>query len=81
VARNPLTEGERAALGALADTSGCVLVEVPPGTRFHPGTMDKSATRSEPSEEDLVLECLAPGLRLEGTTGSLVHPRVLVGTA
>jgi hypothetical protein len=81
VARAPLTDDERAALAALAAASGCVLVEVPAGARFHAGTMDKAATRSEPSEEDLVLECLAPGLRLEGTTGSLVHPRVLVGTA
>ncbi len=81
VARNALTASERSALAALAEASGCELIEVPPGARFVSATMEKAATRSEPSEEDHVLECLMPGLRLAGTQGGLVHPRVLVATA
>jgi hypothetical protein len=81
VGRHSLTAPERASLAALAEASGCELIEVPAGARFVSATMEKAATRSDPSEEDHVLECLMPGLRLAGTQGGLVHPRVLVATA
>jgi hypothetical protein len=42
--------------------------------------MDKAMVQADPAEEGNVLECLMPGLRLAGTDGALVFPRVLVAT-
>lgn len=81
VARHPLTVPERAALVALADAAGCELIEVAVGARFSSASMEKVGTRSEPADEDHVLECVMPGLRLAGTQGAVAHPRVIVATA
>ncbi len=81
VQRHPLTEAEREALASMAEAAGCELIEVPAGARFASATMEKAGTRSEPSEEDHVLECVMPGLRAAGTQGAAVHPRVIVATA
>ena len=37
--------------------------------------------RPEPADEDHVLECVMPGLRLAQSQGAVVHPRVIVATA
>lgn len=81
VTRNPLTREERDALVGLAELARCVLLDVPAGTRFASATMEKVATRAEPAEEDHVLECLMPGLRLGDSQGAVVHPKVVVATA
>lgn len=78
--RDPLSPGESEALEALALAAGCALVSVAPGTRFNAAQMERVGTRSEPAEEGHVLECVVPGLRLAGSTGSLLHPRVIVAT-
>jgi hypothetical protein len=80
VARIHLTQDERIALGAMADAAGCQLIDVQIGQRFSSTTMEKAATRVEPADEDHVLECLMPGLRMAETTGAVVHPRVVVAT-
>jgi hypothetical protein len=51
------------------------------GQRYSAATMDKAGERAEPADEGLVVACVMPGLRLAGSAGSLVHPRVIVGTA
>lgn len=81
VTRHPVTAAEREALGAAALAAGCELIDVPAGARFSSATMEKAGTRPEPAEEDHVLECVMPGLRLAGAAGAAVHPRVLVATA
>lgn len=79
-AQAPLLERERSAIGALAAAAGCSLMIPDAGVRFLPGSMDKAASVSDPAEEGNVVECLVPGLRLAGTDGSLVVPRVVVAT-
>ena len=79
-AQAPLLERERAAIGALAAAAGCSLIIPDAGVRFSPASMDKAASVSDPAEEGNVVECLVPGLRLSGTDGSLVLPRVVVAT-
>jgi chromosome segregation protein len=79
-AQAPLLERERSAIGALAAAAGCALIIPEAGVRFSPGSMDKAASVSDPAEEGNVVECLVPGLRLAGTDGSLVLPRVVVAT-
>ncbi|HLM73961.1 MAG TPA: hypothetical protein VK459_14750 [Polyangiaceae bacterium] len=79
-AQAPLLEREKSAIGALAAAAGCSLIIPDAGVRFSPGSMDKAASVSDPAEEGNVVECLVPGLRLAGTDGSLVLPRVVVAT-
>lgn len=79
--RSALTDDERRALAAGAAAAGCELVEAPVGQRYSAATMDKAGERAEPADEGLVVACAMPGLRLSGSAGSLVHPRVIVGTA
>lgn len=79
--RSPVEGGEREALERAAQAAGCALAWVEPGARFDAGAMDKAGERSEPSEEGLVLACVAPGLLAASGGGSLVHPRVVVATA
>jgi hypothetical protein len=81
VTRHPLTAVEQECLGAAAAAAGCELITVPAGQRFTSATMEKAGTRPEPAEEDHVLECVMPGVRLAGGQGAAVHPRVLVATA
>lgn len=81
VARAPLTEAELNAIAAMATAAGCSLVRVDPGTRHAPASMEKVGARTAPAEEDLVLECVMPGLRVAGAQGLAVQPRVIVGTA
>lgn len=81
VVRHPLATDERASLGVMAEAAGCELIDVPRGQRFASASMDKVGARPEPADEDHVLECLMPGLRLVGTQGAVVHPRVIVATA
>lgn len=81
VTRYALSREEREALGALAEASGCALIEVAPGARFASASMEKVATRSEPADEDHVLACLMPGVRLAESQGAVVHPKVVVATA
>lgn len=69
---------EKAALSALASAAGCELITPAAGTKFAATSMDKASTISEPAEEGNVVECLIPGLRLTGTEGALVFPRVVV---
>ncbi len=76
----PLTQAERSALAALAQAARCDLIEPPLGARFDSELMDKLATALDPSEEGNVLACLMPGLRLAGTEGALVFPKVKVAT-
>jgi predicted nucleic acid-binding Zn-ribbon protein len=76
----PLTAVERAALPRLAEASGCELIEPEHGVRFASSSMDKASTQPDPAEEGNVLGCLMPGLRLAGTEGALVFPRVLVAS-
>lgn len=80
-AKAELTAEERAALAKAAQAAGCELVEPPVGQRFHAAAMDKAGERAEPADEGLVVACVMPGLRLAGTAGAVVHPRVIVGTA
>ena len=81
VTRHPLTAVEQEALAAAALAAGCELITVAAGQRFTSATMEKAGTRPEPAEEDHVLECVMPGVRLAGGQGAAVHPRVLVATA
>ncbi len=81
VTRHALTATEREALARAAESAGCALIEVSAGTRFASASMEKVATRSEPADEDHVLECLMPGLRLAESQGAVVHPKVVVATA
>lgn len=76
----PLQDRERAALRGLAEAAGCELIAPEHGVRFSASSMDKASTTPDPAEEGNVLECLLPGLRLAGSDGSLVFPRVLVAT-
>jgi len=78
VVQAPLLERERAALTALSSAAGCELIVPKAGTRFSASLMDKASTVSEPAEEGNVVECLVPGVRLAGTDGALVFPRVVV---
>jgi hypothetical protein len=80
VAAAPLTSAERAPLAQLAQASGCELIEPDHGVRFSSSSMDKASTQPDPAEEGNVLACLMPGLRLAGTDGALVFPRVLVAS-
>jgi hypothetical protein len=79
--RAALGDDERRALTAAAAAAGCELVEAAVGARYGAATMDKAGERPEPADEGLVVACVMPGLRLAGSAGSLVHPRVIVGTA
>ncbi len=81
VTRHALTAVEREALTRAAEAAGCALIEVAAGTRFASASMEKVAARSEPADEDHVLECLMPGVRLAESTGAAVHPKVVVATA
>lgn len=74
----PLLSRERTALSGLAAAAGCELITPSAGTRFSASSMDKASSISEPAEEGNVVECLVPGLRLTGTDGALVFPRVVV---
>ncbi len=76
----PLSDRERASLPALAAAAGCELISPEHGARFSPSAMDKAMTQADPAEEGNVLDCLLPGLRLAGTDGAMVFPRVLVAT-
>ena len=78
IVTQPLAPQERAALADLAAAAGCQLIEPALGMRFSSLSMDKADTASDPAEADNVLECLIPGLRLAGSDGSLVFPRVRV---
>ena len=79
--RASLTDDERRGLLGAASAAGCELVEAAVGARFGAATMDKAGERAEPADEGLVVACVMPGLRLAGSAGSLLHPRVIVGTA
>ncbi|MBK8694572.1 MAG: hypothetical protein IPN17_20400 [Deltaproteobacteria bacterium] len=79
--RSTLGDDERRALSRAAAAAGCELVEAALGQRYSAASMDKAGERAEPAEEGLVVACVMPGLRLAGSAGSLVHPRVIVGTA
>jgi hypothetical protein len=81
VARAPLTEAEGRALAAMSTAAGCELAPVTLGTRYASATMEKVGTRVDPADEDLVLECAMPGLRILGAPGLAVQPRVIVGVA
>ena len=72
---------KRMAVCVPAAAAGCELVEAALGQRYSAASMDKAGERAEPAEEGLVVACVMPGLRLAGSAGSLVHPRVIVGTA
>lgn len=78
--RSALGDDERRALARAAAAAGCELVEAAVGQRYSAGSMEKAGERPEPAEEGLVVACVMPGLRLAGSAGSLVHPRVIVGT-
>lgn len=80
-ARSGLTAEERAALAKAAAAAGCELVEPDVGQRYNAAAMEKAGERAEPADEGLVVACVMPGLRLAGTAGAVVHPRVIVGTA
>ncbi len=75
-----LSEREKIALRALATAAGCELIAPEHGARFSVTAMDKASTEQDPAEEGNVLECLIPGLRLAGTEGAMVFPRVVVAT-
>lgn len=77
----PLLSREQAAISALADAAGCELVLPKMGERFSPSSMEKVKTVSEPSEEGNVVDCAMPGLRLAGSEGALVLPKVVVAIA
>lgn len=78
--RMGLIHEEREALEAMAAAAGCELVEVGSGQRFSAAAMEKVGVRAEPAEEGNVLECVMPGLRKAGNSGSLVHPKVVVAS-
>ncbi len=79
--RSALTADEGVALAKAAAAAGCDLVVPEVGQRFNAATMDKAGERAEPADEGLVVACVMPGVRLVGTAGAVVHPRVIVGTA
>lgn len=79
--RGALSDDERRCLARAAAAAGCELIEPATGARYSAATMEKAAERAEPAEEGLVVACAMPGLRLAGSAGSVVHPRVIVGTA
>ena len=76
----PLTSRERDALPGLAGAAGCELIVPERGARFAGAAMEKASTQVDPAEEGNVLDCLLPGLRLSGTDGTMVAPRVVVAT-
>ena len=80
VLSSPLAEREATALRGLAAAAGCEIIAPEPGARFSGQSMDKASVVVDPAEEGNVVECLMPGLRLAGTEGALVFPRVLVAT-
>jgi hypothetical protein len=75
-----LSDVERVALTALAQAAGCEVIAIDVGTKFSATTMERAASEPDPAEEGNVLACWIPGLRLAGTDGSIVFPRVLVAT-
>jgi hypothetical protein len=75
-----LGDREKTALRALAAAAGCELITPEHGARFSVSAMDKASTEQDPAEEGNVLDCLMPGLRLAGTEGAMVFPRVVVAT-
>lgn len=78
VAQMPLSDDERASLQGMSEAAGCELIVPDAGTRYTSSSMDKTATLREPSEEGNVLDCMMPGLRLAGTAGAFVFPKVKV---
>ena len=79
--KSALSADEGMALAKAAVAAGCELLEPAVGQRFNAATMDKAGERAEPADEGLVVACVMPGVRLVGTAGAVVHPRVIVGTA
>jgi predicted nucleic acid-binding Zn-ribbon protein len=80
LAHAPLSAAERVALTRLAEAAGSELIDPVPGARFSAQTMEKAGTEPDPAEEGNVTRCALPGLRLRGTDGALVFPRVVVAT-
>jgi hypothetical protein len=80
LAQSPLAAAERVALTRLAEAADGELIDPAPGTRFSTQTMEKAGTLADPAEEGNVTRCALPGLRLRGTDGALVFPRVVVAT-
>ncbi len=80
LAQTPLGAAERVALTRLAEAADGELIDPAPGTRFSSQAMEKAGTVSDPAEEGNVARCALPGLRLRGTDGALVFPRVVVAT-
>ncbi|HEU4539077.1 MAG TPA: hypothetical protein VFS00_33380 [Polyangiaceae bacterium] len=80
LAQAPLAAAERVALTRLAEAAESELIDPAPGTRFSSQTMEKAGTLVDPAEEGNVTRCALPGLRLRGTEGALVFPRVVVAT-
>jgi hypothetical protein len=78
LAQSPLAAAERVALTRLAEAAGGELIDPVPGTRFSSQTMEKAGTVADPAEEGNVTRCALPGLRLRGSEGALVFPRVIV---
>jgi len=76
---NPLMDAERAAMQGMAEAAGCELIVPDVGTRYSSQGMEKAATLRDPAEEGNVVECMMPGLRLAGSAGALVFPKVKVG--
>jgi hypothetical protein len=74
----PLSALERLALEHLAEAAACELIVPKLGARFSSTEMDQLDTRPDPAEEGNVLECMMPGLRLAGSDGALVFPKVRV---
>ncbi len=79
VAMNPLVDAERAAMQGMAEAAGCELIVPEAGTRYSSQGMEKVATLRDPAEDGNVVECMMPGLRLRGSAGALVFPKVKVG--
>lgn len=79
VVQMPLADTERAAMQGMAEAAGCELIVPDMGTRYSSQSMDRAATARDPAEEGNVVECLMPGLRLAGSAGALVFPKVKVG--
>ncbi len=78
VVAHPLADAEREALMVLAKAAGCEIIEPDLGARYEADQMDKVASAPDPAEESNVLACLLPGLRLAGSSGALVFPKVKV---
>lgn len=79
-AQAPLLDREQRALSGLAAAAGCELIVPATGAKFSASSMDKASTVSDPAEEGNVVQCLVPGIRLAGTDGALVLPRVVVAS-